>query len=46
MIVYKVKRLFGGMKRYIKRRTSDKNKRFYMKFKRFRGHRYWWKEVE
>lgn len=37
MIVYKIKRLFGGMKRSCKMRTSDKNKRRYSK-----RYRRWW----
>lgn len=49
VILYEVKNLFsncGGKKRTVKKRVSDKNKRFYAKLKRIRGHRYWWKEVE
>ena len=47
MIVYEVTGLFfKGRKRYIKKRTSDKNKRFYDNFHKRRGQRYWWKEVE
>lgn len=49
MIIYEVKNLFsdfGGKKRTVKKRASDKDKRFYAKLKRIRGHRYWWKEVE
>lgn len=47
MIVYEVTRLFAGRKRYIKKRTSDRNKRWYDKFYKRRGaNSYWWKEVE
>jgi hypothetical protein len=46
MIVYKVKRLFGSMKRCVKMRTSNKNKRFYDNFHKRRGQNYWWKDVE
>ena len=46
MIVYEIKRLFGGMKRSCKMRTSDKNKRFYDNFYKRRGQSYWWKGYE
>jgi hypothetical protein len=46
MIVYKVKSLFSPMKRFVKMRTSDKNKRFYDNFHKRRGQNYWWKNVE
>ncbi len=46
MIVYRVKRLFGSMKRCVKMRTSNKNKRFYDNFHKRRGQNYWWKDVE
>ena len=46
MIVYRVKRLFGSMKRCVKMRTSDKHKRFYDNFHRRRGQSYWWKGYE
>ena len=49
MIMYEVKNLFsncGGKKRAVKKRVSDKDKRFYANLKRIRGHKYWWKEVE
>ena len=39
MIVYSVKMLFGGRRRYVKTRLSDKNKRRHAKIKRFRR---WW----
>lgn len=46
MIVYQVTGLFfKGRKRYIKRRVSDKNKRWYDKFYKRRGQSYWWKDV-
>ena len=38
--------LFTGRKRFIKRRTSNKNKRFYDNFYKRRGQNYWWKDVE
>lgn len=40
MIVYKVKRLFGFMKRDIRMRSSDKNKRVYDKITKLR--KTWW----
>jgi hypothetical protein len=40
MIVYKVKRLFGFMKRDIRMRSSDKNKRVYDKMSKLR--KMWW----
>jgi hypothetical protein len=40
VIVYKVKRLFGFMKRDIKMRSSDKNKRVYAKINKLR--KMWW----
>ena len=46
MIEYLVNGLFTGRKRFIKRRTSDKNKRFYDNFHKRRGQNYWWKDVE
>jgi hypothetical protein len=46
MIVYRVKRLFGSMKRCVKMRTSDRNKRFYDNFHKRRGQSYWWKGYE
>jgi len=46
MIVYQVNGLFTGRKRFIKRRTSNKNKRFYDNFYKRRGQNYWWKDVE
>ena len=46
MIVYRVKRLFGSMKRCVKMRTSNRNKRFYDNFHRRRGQSYWWKGYE
>ena len=39
MFVYKVKMLFGGRRRYVKTRTSDKNKRRYSK--RYRRVWFW-----
>lgn len=38
-IVYSVKRLFGGRRRYVKTRTSGKNKRKHEEFRRLRR---WW----
>jgi hypothetical protein len=46
MIVYQVNGLFSGRKRFVKRRTSDKNKRFYDNFHKRRGQSYWWKNVD
>lgn len=46
MIVYQVDGLFTGRKRFVKRRTSDKNKRFYDNYHKRRGQNYWWKNVE
>jgi hypothetical protein len=46
MIVYQVTGLFTSRKRFVKRRVSDKNKRWHGNFHKRRGHRYWWKEVE
>lgn len=47
MIVYEVKNMFnGGKLRVIKKRVSDKNKRFYDNFNKRRGQNYWWKDVE
>jgi hypothetical protein len=40
VIVYKVKRLFGFIKRNIKMRTSDKNKRLYDKISKYK--KIWW----
>ncbi len=48
MIVYKCNATWNIQKRfrkYVKMRTSDKNKRWHMFLKKIRGHRYWWKEV-
>lgn len=46
MVVYQVDGLFTGRKRFVKRRTSDKNKRFYDNYHKRRGQNYWWKNVE
>jgi len=47
MIVYEVKNMFnGGKLRVIKKRVSDKNKRFYDNFNKRRGENYWWKGYE
>lgn len=40
MIVYSVKGLFSNLKRVVKNRTSNKNKRIYDKIRRFR--KQWW----
>jgi len=40
MIVYKVKGLFGFMKRDVRMRASDKNKRVYDKMSKLR--KMWW----
>ena len=40
MIVYKVKSLFSPMKRVVKTKTSDKNKRIYDKISKLR--KIWW----
>lgn len=41
MIIYKVNRLFGGIKRGVKMRTSDKKVRLYQEIKRYRRQWYW-----
>ena len=48
MIVYMCKRTNGNltMKRWVKMRTSDKNKRWHDNFHKRRGQHYWWKDVE
>ena len=46
MIVYSCIGLFDGRKRFIKRRTSNKNKRFYDNFHKRRKENYWWKGYE
>ena len=34
------------LRRYVKMRVSDKNKRFYDNFHKRRGQSYWWKNVD
>ena len=49
MIVYKCNAKWAmsrRFRRYVKTRTSDKNKRAYQKIQRYRGDRYWWKPVQ
>ena len=41
MFVYKIKRLFGGRRRYVKTRVSDKNKRRNQQIKRLKRVWFW-----
>jgi len=45
MFIYSIKRLFGGRRRYVKTRVSDKDKRKYQRIKRLRRVWFWHEEV-
>lgn len=49
MIVYKCNATWlisRSNRRYVKMRVSDKNKRLKDNIRKYKGHSYWWKEVD